>query len=263
MPHDPGCEMATEPECDCECGGRLHGVGMGRPTGAACDGPGGVVLLEEGALSNEPATITHAYSGTDRWFTFKRADADRQAKQMFGVPWNELVPKEKDAVMDEIQKTRTRLNIDGGEADRIPIQSAGGRADTRFNRGYWAAPEYGIHKPEDRKAFAERKSRTQATEDVQYKKNVRAWVGAAKDALRSGDHYRIAETARETPYTPPGSEGITEHLGVSQHLAQANVEGQYIEQSIATGNKKRYQEHRGEFSSIVATIDAQTAKWHE
>jgi hypothetical protein len=151
--------------------------------------------------------------------------------------------------------------------DRIPLQTAGGRADTRYNRALWAAPEYGVFDTKAKAEFAARKSSTQSREDVQYKKNVRAWVGAAKDALRSNDRYRIAETARETPYTPPGSEGVTEHLGISQHLAQANIAGQHIEQSIALsderGGEKRYKKHRDEFASIVGTIDAQTAKWPE
>lgn len=197
--------------------------------------------------------------------TFSEKDGNEMALKQYDVLWLDLTePQKKDVIANLLfvnKAHRAKQNPD--ETDRIPHQTAGGRADTRYNRAYEEAPSHGIFGAKEKAEFAERKSKTQAGEDVQYKKNVRAWVRASKDALRSGNDYRIAETAREVPYTPPGSEGITEHEGISQHIAQANVAGQHIEQSLGRGKNKEAKEHEHEFASIVDTIDAQTKSWPE
>lgn len=271
MPHDDKCEYATTRDCDCDCGGMYHGRGMPGNVRSSNVERTGTPLEYSRRPSRSPvlpSDLSESRSKSEEYlvhngFTFSEKDANETSIKRHDMLWLDLTePQKKDVITTLAFRGKAHRAVNNpDDTDRIPIQTAGGRAETRYNRAYEEAPSHGIFDKKGKSEFAERKSKTQAQADTHYKKNVRSWVDAAKDALSSGDKYRIAETAREIPYQEPGTEGITEHLGISQHMAQANVAGQHIEQSIALDDKKRYKEHRDEFASILATIDAQTKNW--
>ncbi len=145
--------------------------------------------------------------------------------------------------------------------DRLGAPGEGG------TRSLWAyyfemAPSYGIFDAEDRQEFADRMVQTASGEIGQSKRSIRSWVRAAQDALRSEDQYRIAETARNVFADIPGEVAdVPELRSIYEHLGQANIAAQHIENALGLGDDRAYQEHRREFESIVAMIDSETKDW--
>ncbi len=145
--------------------------------------------------------------------------------------------------------------------DRLGAPGEGG------TRSLWAyyyemAPSYGIFDDAKKRDFADRMSKTAVGEIGQSKRSIRSWVRAAKDAVASGDEYRISETARNVFANIPGEVAdIPELRSIYEHLGQANVAGQHMESALGQGAGKEYRESRREFESILANIDAETRDW--
>lgn len=146
-------------------------------------------------------------------------------------------------------------------ADRLGAPGEGG------TRSLWAyyyemAPSYGIFDDAKKRDFADRMVKTASGEITQSKKSIRSWVRAAQDAVKSGDEYRIAETARNVFADIPGEVAdVPELRSVYESLGQANISGQHMESALGHGNDKEYKDSRSEFESIVGNIDAQTRDW--
>lgn len=146
-------------------------------------------------------------------------------------------------------------------ADRLGAPGEGG------TRSLWAyyyemAPSYGIFDDEKKRDFADRMVKTASGEISQSKKSIRSWVRAAQDAVKSGDEYRIAETARNVFANIPGEVAdVPELRSIYEHLGQANIAGQHMESALGQSDQGEYRDSSREFESILANIDAETRDW--
>lgn len=145
--------------------------------------------------------------------------------------------------------------------DRLGAPGEGG---TRSLYAYYyrMAPSYGIFDDAKKREFAERMSRTAVGEVASSKRSIRSWVRAAQDAVKSGDEYRISETARNVFANIPGEVAdVPELRQIYEHLGQANIAGQHMESALGQGDDRLYRENRREFESILSNIDAETRDW--